>query len=145
MSSAAASSETRHPSPTPHDETPSEALPPPMRMPSLDGRRFVMTASTTSAVDPDSPSEFTYFERDGVIWGDYWGDTVTFGRHVGVREGDVIRLSFVHVLAADGTVVRGEGESTIERGEDGRLELAERYEMHGAPQESRCVEVLPAP
>lgn len=107
---------------------------------SLDGRSFAMVSSTTSAVNAEAPSVFHYFERDGVIWGDYTGDTVTFGRVVGTRTGDRIRVSFVHVLAATGEVVTGEGESDIEQGEDGMLRLVEHYEMHGAPQLSICVE-----
>ncbi|WP_230115783.1 hypothetical protein [Microbacterium oxydans] len=110
-------------------------------LPSLDGRRFGMVSSTTSAVDPDAPSVFEYFERDGAIWGGYEGDTVTFGKFVGTRTGDTIWVSFVHVLVADGTVVTGDGESEIELTEDGRLRLVEHYEMHGLPQLSVCEEV----
>ncbi len=110
-------------------------------LPSLDGRVFKMTSSTTSAVDPDAPSVFRYFEQDDLIWGDYTGDTVTIGRFVGTRSGDTIWVSFVHVLAADGTVVTGDGESEIEATDDGALRLVEHYEMHGAPQLSVCVEV----
>jgi hypothetical protein len=102
---------------------------------------FKMISSTTSTVDPDAPSVFRYFERDGILWGDYTGDTVTIGRFVGTRTDDVIWVSFVHVLMADGSVVTGDGESTIERTEDGLLRLVEHYEMHGAPQLSICVEV----
>jgi hypothetical protein len=109
-------------------------------LPSLDGRVFAMVSSTTSDVDPDAPSVFRYFEQDGVIWGDYTGDTVTIGRFVGTRNGDGIHVSFVHVLAADGRVVTGDGESTIEVTADGLLRLVEHYEMHGAPQLSVCVE-----
>jgi hypothetical protein len=100
-----------------------------------------MVSSTTSAVDPDAPSVFTYWERDGAIWGEYSGDTVTFGRFVGTRTGDSIRVSFVHVLVADGTVVTGDGESELERADDGRIRLVEHYEMHGAPQLSVCEEI----
>ncbi|GAT74763.1 hypothetical protein MHM582_3271 [Microbacterium sp. HM58-2] len=110
-------------------------------IPSLDGRRFRMVSSTTSAVDPDAPSEFTYRERDGAIWGDYHGDTVTFGRFVGTRTGDSIWVSFVHVLVADGAVVTGDGESELELTDDGRIRLVEHYEMHGAPQLSVCEEI----
>ncbi|WP_217177074.1 hypothetical protein [Streptomyces sp. AC495_CC817] len=110
-------------------------------LPSLDGRRFRMVSSTTSAVDPEAPSQFTYQERDGAIWGDYTGDTVTFGRFVGTRTGDTIWVSFVHVLAADGTVVTGDGESELELTDDGLIRLVEHYEMHGAPQLSVCEEI----
>lgn len=99
-----------------------------------------MTSSTTSAVDPDAPSTFHYFEKDGAVWGDYFGDTVTFGRFVGTRTGDTISIHFVHVLVAGGTVVTGSGDSDIEQDENG-LRLVEHYEMHDAPQLSVCVEV----
>ncbi|MFP1602773.1 hypothetical protein PTQ19_15210 [Microbacterium esteraromaticum] len=109
-------------------------------LPSLDGRIFKMVSSTTSAVNPEAPSVFRYFEQDGVIWGDYTGDTVTIGKFVGTRTGDRIWVSFVHVLVADGSVVTGDGESDIEVDDDGMLKLIEHYEMHGAPQLSVCVE-----
>jgi len=100
-----------------------------------------MLSSTTSTVDPDAPSTFRYSERDGVVWGDYTGDTVTFGRFVGTRTGDTISIHFVHVLVADGAVVTGSGDSEIEQDADGALRLVEHYEMHGRPQLSVCVEV----
>lgn len=110
-------------------------------LPSLDGRRFRMVSSTTSAVDPESPSIFVYFERDGAIWGGYEGDTVTFGKFVGTRTGDTIWVSFVHVLKSDGTVVTGDGESELELTDDGGIRLVEHYEMHGLPQLSVCEEI----
>lgn len=110
------------------------------QMPSLDGRDFRMLSSTTSVVDPESPTVFRYREQDGLVWGEYAGDTVTVGRFVGSRDGDRIRISFGHVKKADGSVVTGTGESDIERGDDGLLRLVEHYEMHGAPQVSVCVE-----
>lgn len=109
-------------------------------LPSLDGRTFQMNSSTTSRVDPDAPSVFHYREQDGVVWGDYIGDTVTFGHFVGTRSGDTITISFVHVLVADGAVVKGSGVSDIEQDEQG-LKLVEHYEMHGEAQLSVCVEV----
>lgn len=99
-----------------------------------------MVSSTTSVVNHDAPSVFRYFEADGVIWGDYTGDTVTVGRFVGTRTGDTIWVSFVHVLGATGEVVTGDGESDIEIDEEGMLRLVEHYEMHGAPQLSVCAE-----
>ncbi|WCD93464.1 hypothetical protein [Microbacterium sp. nov. GSS16] len=113
-------------------------------LPSLNGRTFKMVSSTTSVVNHDAPSVFHYFEQDGVIWGDYTGDTVTIGRFVGTRTGDTIWVSFVHVLAATGEVVTGDGESEIEIGDDGMLRLVEHYEMHGAAQLSVCVETAAA-
>ncbi len=113
-------------------------------IPSLDGRRFRMVSSTTSAVDPEAPSVFTYWEKDGAIWGDYEGDTVTFGRFVGTRTDDTIWVSFVHVLVADRSVVTGNGESQLELTDDGRIRLVEHYEMHGLPQLSVCEEAAAA-
>lgn len=100
-----------------------------------------MISSTTSIVNHDAPSTFRYFEQDGVIWGDYTGDTVTIGRFVGTRTGDTIWVSFVHVLVADGSVVTGNGESDLELSEDGLIRLVEHYEMHGESQLSVCEEV----
>lgn len=112
----------------------------PETLPSLDGRRFKMTSSTASAVDPASPSLFEYHEKDGVVWGDYEGDTVTFGRFVGRRSGADLDVSFVHVLVADGSVISGEGHSTIEERAEG-LCLVEDFELAGVQHESVCVEL----
>lgn len=102
-----------------------------------------MTSSTTSVVDPEAPSVFHYRERAGIVWGEYTGDTVTFGRFVGTRAGARISISFAHELVADGAVVTGSGDSDIEQDGAG-LRLIEHYEMHGAPQLSVCVEVVDA-
>lgn len=109
--------------------------------PSLDGREFVMTSSTNSAVDPESPSRFHYSERDGVVWGDYVGDTVTFGRFVGTRTGDALQVSFVHQLIDGGTVVSGTGGSRVELDGEGLLRLVEEFEIDGDDHVSICVEV----
>lgn len=109
--------------------------------PSLDGREFVMESSTNSAVDPASPSRFHYFERDGVIWGDYDGDTVTFGRFVGTRTGDALQVSFAHQMLDGVTVVSGTGGSRVELDAEGRVRLVEDFEIDGVDHVSICVEV----
>jgi hypothetical protein len=106
---------------------------------SLDGRRFVMRSSTASDVNPESPSWFEYHERDGAIWGEYGGDTVTFGRFVGTREADVIHVSFVHVLVADGSAVSGVSDDVLRMTADG-LELVENFTIDGVDHISVCVE-----
>ncbi|WP_246846485.1 hypothetical protein [Humibacter ginsenosidimutans] len=111
-------------------------------LPSLDEREFVMISSTNSAVDPDAPSRFRYHERDGVIWGEYWGDTVTFGRFVGTRRAHVLAVTFAHVTVTGGSVVTGASTSTVEEGADG-LRLVERFSIEGVDHESVCVEVVP--
>jgi hypothetical protein len=108
--------------------------------PSLDGRSFVMISSSNSAVDPSSPSRFSYFERDGVVWGEYVGDTVTFGRFVGTRVGDELSISFAHVMTADGSVVTGTSGSRVETAADG-LRLVESFEVDGVEHVSVCVEM----
>ena len=107
--------------------------------PSLDGRRFVMTSSTNSAVNASSPSTFHYNERDGVLWGEYYGDTVTMGRFVGTRTADDLSVSFVHVLASDGAVVAGTGDSRVENGADG-IRLVETFMIGDVEHTSVCVE-----
>jgi hypothetical protein len=107
--------------------------------PSLNGRRFVMESSTNSPVDPDSPSTFHYFEEAGVIWGDYDGDTVTFGRFVGTRVGDRLSVSFAHVMATDGLVVTGTSGSTVEATTAG-IRLIENFRIGDDDHVSICVE-----
>ncbi|MEO9153377.1 MAG: hypothetical protein ABI243_13335, partial [Lapillicoccus sp.] len=109
--------------------------------PSLDGRNFIMESSTNSIVDPSSPSTFSYVERDGVVWGDYVGDTVTFGRMVGTRVGNDLRISFVHVMVDDGSVVSGTGSSVVETQPDGSLRLVESFRLDDIEHVSICVEV----
>jgi hypothetical protein len=116
----------------PNDPTPAP--------PSLDHRRFVMESSTNSAVNPDSPSSFLYFERDGVVWGDYDGDTVTFGRFVGTRTGNELSVSFAHVMAADGQVVTGTSGSIVEDTPAG-IRLVEKFRIGDVDHVSICVEV----
>ena len=110
-------------------------------LPSLDGRRFVMESSTASIVDPQSPSRFLYHERDGLVWGDYEGDTVTIGHFVGTRIGDALSVTFAHVVAANGAVVTGASDSTVRTAEDGRLRLVEDFRIGGVDHVSSCIEV----
>jgi len=100
-----------------------------------------MESSSASAVDPAAPSRFRYAERDGVVWGDYTGDTVTFGRFVGKRTGDALSVSFAHVLVRDASVVTGSSESTVESCDGGGLRLVERFRIDGVDHVSVCVEV----
>jgi hypothetical protein len=113
-------------------------------MESLDGRVFDMVSSTASRVDPDAPTRFVYHEADGVLWGEYSGDTVTTGRFVGTRSGDLIEVRFVHAPVAGGEPVSGGARSRIERDEHGRLRLVEDFEVDGVPHLSVCAEVPPS-
>ena len=76
----------------------------------LDGRVFDMVSSTASRVDPDAPTRFRYSEADGVVWGEYTGDTVTDGRFVGTRAGDRLEVSFTHALVAGGAARERHGD-----------------------------------
>lgn len=98
-----------------------------------------MESSTNSEVNPESPSRFRYFERDGVIWGDYDGDTVTFGRFVGTRVDDRLWVTFAHVMAADASVVTGTGNSTVQGAEQG-MRLIEKFRIDDVDHVSVCVE-----
>jgi hypothetical protein len=114
-------------------------------LPSLDGRVFDMASSTASRVDPDAPTRFRYSEADGVVWGDYRGDTVREGRFVAVRRGDEIDVSFVHALVAGG-VVSGSATSRIEADPEhpDALRLVEDFEVDGVQHRSICTEVREA-
>ncbi len=109
----------------------------------LNGRKFVMVSSTASDVDPDGPTEFLYWEEDGLIWGSYTGDTVTVGRFVGTRDDDQITISYVHALKEGGRA-GGQSSSRIEREADGRLRLVEEFQFDGDDTQhvSVCVEAL---
>lgn len=113
-----------------------------MALPSLDGRVFDLVSSTASRVDPDAPTRFTYHEADGVVWGDYLGDTVREGRFVAVRRGDEIDVSFVHALVTGG-VVAGTATSRIEADPErpGALLLVEDFGLGGVAHRSVCAEV----
>jgi hypothetical protein len=107
----------------------------------LDGRRFAMVSSTASEVDAASPTVFDYHERDGMVWGEYEGDTVRIGRFVGTRAEQRISIRFTHVVDATGEVVGGAAESRIEPHVDG-LRLVEDFRTADGDQVSVCVEVL---
>jgi hypothetical protein len=106
----------------------------------LDGLRFAMVSSTASEVDPSSPTIFDYHERDGMIWGEYEGDTVRIGRFVGTRAERRISIRFTHVVAASGAVVSGAAESRIEQHDDG-LRLVEEFRTADGVQVSVCAQI----
>ena len=107
---------------------------------SLHGRTFKLVSSTASLVNADDPTVFHYSEQDGIIWGDYVGDTVSQGRFVGTRMGDALEIWFAHHRIADDAVLTGTSSSTIGVG-DGRMTLLERFDVDGVPHESVCVEI----
>ena len=108
---------------------------------SLDGRSFRMLSSTTSAVDVSEPTVFHYSEQEGVLWGDYSGDTVVEGRFAGVREGETVRLSYNH-RSRSGALTHGNAVTVISRTNDGKLRLTEFYRnAEGDPALSACEEI----
>jgi len=109
----------------------------------LNGRSFVMESSTASAVDPDAPTAFTYHEANGVIWGEYFGDTVIHGRFAGTRDDDRISIAYTHALKAGGRA-SGRSDSRIETTEAGLLRLVEEFQFAGddVQHESVCIEVV---
>lgn len=108
---------------------------------SLDGVSFEMLSLSTSAVSAAEPTRFHYREVDGVLWGEYTGDTVVVGRFAGVREGDTIRLSYNHRLV-NGNLVYGNAVTIISRVAGEGLRLTEFYaSSDGSPALSLCREV----
>jgi hypothetical protein len=107
----------------------------------LDGRFFDMVSSTASVVSDTAPTRFRYSEHDGLVWGEYWGDTVTEGRFCGRRDDQLLRVAFVHRTVA-GALVTGEATSRISQDADGLLVLTEDFAApDGSPQVSVCREV----
>lgn len=109
-------------------------------LPSLDGRSFVMRSSTASMVDPVAPTTFRYHEKNGLVWGEYDGDTVSIGRFVGTRVGNAIEVSFAHLAAETGLVASGTSLSVVELGADGLIRLVEAFTVDGVDHVSVCVE-----
>ena len=75
------------------------------------------------------------------MWGDYEGDTVTFGRCLGTRVGNDLSITFAHVLRSDGTVVTGTSRDDVKAMPDGTLRLIEKFVIDGVDHESVCVEM----
>ncbi|MFC4224194.1 hypothetical protein [Lysinibacter cavernae] len=108
---------------------------------SLNGLSFAMVSSTTSAVDPNAPTVFRYFEENGVLWGDYTGDTVLTGRFAGQRTGDTATIFFTH-RSTDQSLRSGSATSVISRASDGALRLTEFYQFTpGKDEFSVCQEI----
>lgn len=101
-----------------------------------------MVSSTASTVDPDGPTEFSYREAGGVVWGDYTGDTVIHGHFIGTRDGDQLKMNYVHLLKS-GERAAGQSGSRIEALPDGRLRLVEEFQFAGddTVHVSVCTEV----
>ncbi|WP_350348178.1 hypothetical protein ABIQ69_16340 [Agromyces sp. G08B096] len=111
----------------------------------LDRRVFDMVSSTASRVDPDAPTRFVYHESEGVLWGEYVGDTVVVGRFCGVRRDATIDISFVHLGHGDAGTTTGTATSEISRAEDGALVLTEEFRApDGSLHTSVCREVVGA-
>lgn len=99
-----------------------------------------MVSSTSSTVDPAAPTVFAYHERNGMVWGEYEGDTVRIGRFVGRRDGQDVSIRFTHVVDATGEVVDGAARSRIER-HAGGLQLVESFRTAEGEQVSVCAEI----
>lgn len=110
--------------------------------PSLDGTSFVLETSTASTVSTTSPTRFDFSENSGIIWGDYFGDTVTGGRCVGRYRDGVLEEYFVHHVVATDATLLGDSKTTVKQREDGRLELIEDFVLDGVPGYSVCVQLV---
>ena len=110
---------------------------------SLDGCEFVMVSSTGSEVSAEHPSRFRYRQAGAMVWGEYRGDSVLFGRFAGRRDGDRVTIGFAHSMRSGGTPLLGTATSTIMRGEDGRMLLVEDFDKDGVTQQSICAQVDP--
>lgn len=107
---------------------------------SINDREFLLTHSSGSQVSTTSPTRFRYHQHGQMIWGEYFGDTVAVGRFVGRRDGDVLSIRFAHRPLSGADVVLGTAQSTIQRNNDGGLELFETFEKNGEPHISICGE-----
>lgn len=111
----------------------------------LDGRIFDMVSSTASAVDAEQPTRFQYREDNGVVWGEYVGDTVSVGRFCGSRERSDLLINFVHSGHGTAAPTVGTARSIISVAPDGALLLTEDFVgPDGADHVSVCREILSA-
>ena len=108
--------------------------------PQLDRTTFVLESSTASSVSAD-PTRFEFDENSGVVWGFYFGDTVTAGHCVGRYRDGVLDEYFAHHVIASDTTLLGESRTTLARRDDGRLELVEEFVLDGVSGKSVCVQV----
>lgn len=108
---------------------------------SLDATSFLLETSSASSVDGDSPTRFDFAERATIVWGTYYGDTVTTGHSVGVRTGSTLNEHFVHELVTTGETLVGDSSTSVRTREDGVLELVEEFVLDGTPGRSVCVQV----
>lgn len=110
--------------------------------PSLNGTSFVLESSTASTVSETAPTRFEFNENSGIIWGHYFGDTVTGGRCVGRYNDGVLEEYFVHHVVASDATLLGDSTTTVKQREDGRLELIEDFVLDGVPGYSVCVQLV---
>lgn len=108
--------------------------------PRMDGTAFVLKSSTASTVS-ENPTRFEFRENSGIIWGDYFGDTVTGGRCVGRYSDGILQEYFVHHVVASDATLLGDSTTTIKPVENGRFELIEDFVLDGVPGFSVCVQV----
>lgn len=106
-------------------------------MPSLDGRTFVGVSNTGDG-EVDDATVFTYHERDGLLWAEYAGGTITLGRLAGTRQGDVLDFRYVHV-SQDGSTSSGHCRAELEQLPDGRLRSHETWRWESRPGAGRSV------
>ncbi|MDO5753802.1 hypothetical protein [Arthrobacter sp.] len=107
----------------------------------LHGRVFDLQSSSASTVQASAPTRFKYFEEEGVIWGEYAGDTVTIGKLAGTRSDTSITLAYAHKTLM-GSTVFGNATSEISVDPDGKFRLTEYFKgVDGTDQLSICCEV----
>ena len=109
--------------------------------PRLDGTSFVLQSSTASTVSETAPTRFEFSENSGIIWGHYFGDTVTGGRCVGRYRDGVLEEYFVHHVVATDATLLGDSSTTVKQLDDGRFELIEDFVLDGVPGYSVCVQL----
>ncbi len=100
-------------------------------LPSLDGRTFAGVSNTADG-EVSNATVFTYHERDGLVWAEYSGGTITLGRLVGTRHGGALDFRYVHV-STDGSTSSGHCRARLEQLPDGRLRSHEAWEWESRP------------
>ena len=98
---------------------------------SVDGRVFKSTANTSDG-DVGGETYFWFEQSDDLVHARYEGGEVRLGYLVGRHLGDSLEFRYTH-LTVEGTTATGRSTDRIERLDDGRLRLHERWEWDSKP------------
>jgi hypothetical protein len=109
-----------------------------MDAPNYDGRIFRPLGNP-----PDAPTG-RYHQKGNLIWAEFGGGRLHFGRLVGTCDADGVITATYCQLATDGTVTAGQVTSTPSWTPEGTLTLSENYHRLDGAQGISVIEEVDA-